>query len=170
MGGWVVSFSLRGCFLLQLSPSLYFQPTTSCVQSTFSHRANISQHRHRPVYFLAYRTRNLLSYREFTHLLVLQAQMIRWCTKIDKYQECIFQTNLLFTFPDWSLYICQFDSYKRCQHWIHNYKRPRNAETVILTFRFYFWRIPFRLFKHCQQRHTRNHPGNQQTRNPLEET
>ena len=70
MGGWVVSFSLRGCFLLQLSPSLYFQPTTSCVQSTFSHRANISQHRHRPVYFLAYRTRNLLSYREFAHFLV----------------------------------------------------------------------------------------------------
>ena len=46
----------------------------------------------------------------------------------------------------------------------------KTKRRIIPTFRFYFWRIPFRFSELCQQRHTRNQPGNQRTRNPLEET
>ena len=109
MGGWVVSFSLRGCFLLQLSPSLYFQPTTSCVQSTFSHRANISQHRHRPVYFLAYRTRNLLSCREFTHFLVYFYRP-KWYGGVSKLTNIRYAFSKLTYFLLFRIDLCIFAS------------------------------------------------------------
>ena len=74
------------------------------------------------------------------------------------------QTNLIFTFLI-IVAIFQFNSYNMSALITYLQKTKKH---IILTFRFYFWRIPFRFSEHCQQRHTRNQPGNQKTRNPLE--